>query len=166
MYAPPRASATPRRARDPPAAAGRPAPARAPAALASSRDEDGDGVLSALAAEAAAAEAAADDAAGLRRGLADARAAAAAGRSPGAGARSRDVASAERAAEAAFADLLVTGGFDADDDDDAVAALAAGGRMGAEALGAKSAGPLGAAAGLLSALVGGAHIVRQRDGRL
>jgi hypothetical protein len=99
----------------------------------------------------------------LGRAITDARRNLEQGVSPGAG-----LATAEEQAEAAFADLLVTSidqkGLDLSDED--MRALAEGGAMDAESTNRSSGGMLRDLGDIFNALKGGAHIVRQDDGRI
>ena len=103
------------------------------------------------------------DAEDISKAMADARACEESGLSPGAG-----LADADAQAEAAFADMInttvdVTG---EQLDEEALDALARGGRMDAESTSKRSGGFVDDVKDLFGALSKGAHIVRQKGGRV
>ena len=103
------------------------------------------------------------DAEDISKAMADARACEESGLSPGAG-----LADADAQAEAAFADMInttvdVTG--EALDSEE-LSQLSRGGKMDEESKSKKSGGILGDVRDLFGALSKGAHIVRQKNGRV
>lgn len=101
--------------------------------------------------------------AGIAEAMAAARTCEASGLSPGAGLRD-----AEAQAEAAFADMINTT-VDVTGEElsgAALSRLAEGGRMDQESTSKKSAGLLGDIKDLFGALSKGAHIVKQKGGRV